>query len=91
MTIAAINFESHVYDERGDVLYLSVTDYAGPPARAYATREGLGVEYDHARRVIALTLVNVRWLLERKGEITIAWPAGRIQAGELAEVLAPSA
>jgi hypothetical protein len=41
--------------------------------------------------VIAMTLVNVRWLLERNGEITITWPAGRIKAAELSEALASAA
>jgi hypothetical protein len=41
--------------------------------------------------VIAMTLVNVRWLLGRDGELTITWPAGHVQADELAAVLASAA
>jgi hypothetical protein len=41
--------------------------------------------------VIAMTLVNVRWLLDRDGELTITWPAGLVQADELAAVLASAA
>jgi uncharacterized protein YuzE len=91
VTVASILFEHHEYDERGDVLYLSVADYAGPPARAYASPEGHNVEYDDSGRVIAMTLVNVRWLLDRDGELTITWPAGHVQADELAAVLASAA
>jgi hypothetical protein len=43
VTIAAITFDSHEYDDRGDVLHLSV----GAPreaARTVATREGHAVE-----------------------------------------------
>jgi hypothetical protein len=41
--------------------------------------------------VIAMTLVNVRLLLERNGELTIIGPAGRVKAAELSEALASSA
>jgi len=91
VTVTGISFETHEYDERGDVQYLSVAGYQGAPARAYASPEGHAVEYDDAGRVIAMTLVNVRWLLERDGEIAITWPTGHIQADELAGVLAPAA
>ena len=86
--IAGISFDHHDYDERGDVLYLSVEGYEGPPATAYASPEGHNVEYDEAGRVIAMTLVNVRWLLERNRELTITWPTGRVRAEELSEALA---
>jgi len=79
LTIADIRFDHHEYDERGDVLYLSVEGYDGPPARAVASPEGHAVEYDESGRVIAMTLVNVRWLLERDGELTITWPAGHVR------------
>jgi hypothetical protein len=91
VTVAGISFDHHEYDERGDVVYLSVAGYAGPPARAYASPEGHNVEYDDSGRVIAVTLVNVRWLLDRDGELTITWPAGHVQADELAAVLASAA
>jgi YD repeat-containing protein len=91
VTVAGISFDHHEYDQRGDVLYLSVTGYTGPPARAYASPEGHNVEYDDSGRVIAMTLVNVRWLLDRDGELTITWPAGHVHADELAEVLAQAA
>ncbi len=67
VTIAGIEFEHHHYDDRGDVLYLSVEGYhaGGLPRHADATPEGHGVEYDEDWRVIAMTLVNVKWLLER--------------------------
>jgi hypothetical protein len=38
-----------------------------------------------------MTLVNVRWLLERDGQLTITWPAGHVQADELAPALASAA
>jgi hypothetical protein len=41
--------------------------------------------------VIAMTLVNVRWLLERNGELTISWPTGRVKADELSGALASAA
>ena len=37
VTIAGIEFDHHVYDERADILYLTVAGYEGPPAEADAT------------------------------------------------------
>lgn len=91
VTVAGINFDHHHYDARADVLYLSIGDHEGPPDKAFASPEGHGVEYDKAGRVVAMTLVNVRWLLERDGELTITWPAGHVAAGDLAGLLAPAA
>ena len=48
LTIAGTTFEQHHYDERGDVLYLSVADYKGPPAKAFSTPEGHNIEYDQS-------------------------------------------
>jgi hypothetical protein len=36
-----------------------------------------------------MTLVNVRWLLERDGELTITWRASHVTADELAGAIAP--
>jgi len=69
VTIAGTSFNQHDYDERGDVLYLSV----GPPrqaARTIATPEGHAVDYDEAGVVIGMVLVNVRFILERDGAIS---------------------
>jgi hypothetical protein len=33
VTVAGIEFDHHVYDERADVLYLTVAGYEGPRAR----------------------------------------------------------
>ena len=91
LTIAGTTFEHHHYDARGDVLYLSVEGYDGPPATAFATVEGHSVECDQGGRVIGLTLTNVRWLLDRDGEISITWPAGHVTADDLADLLTPAA
>lgn len=45
VTVDDIEFDRHVYDVRGDVLYLSAEDYYGPPHHAYASPEGHGVEW----------------------------------------------
>jgi YD repeat-containing protein len=91
ITIAGTTFEDHHYDQRGDVLYLSVAHYKGPPARASSTPEGHNIEYDPAGRVIGMTLTNVSWLLDRDGELTITVPAGHVSPADLAEALRPAA
>jgi uncharacterized protein YuzE len=87
ITIAGTTFEGHHYDQRGDVLYLTVAHYKGPPDKALSTLEGHNVEYDAAGRVVGMTLTNVSWLLERDGEVTITLPVGHASPADLAEVL----
>jgi len=72
ITIAGIRFEYHDYDERGDTLFLGVS---GPsdrlPEDSYDTPEGHFVELDETGSVVAIELMNPRWLLERDGELRI--------------------
>lgn len=91
VSIAGNTFSQHHYDPRGDVLYLSVQSYKGPPASAFSTPEGHNVEYDDTGRLVGMTLVNVRWLLERDGQLTITWPAGQLSADDLAPALRSAA
>jgi hypothetical protein len=90
VTLAGIAFAHHHYDERGDVLYLSVDGYNGRTfsPHADATPEGHGIEFDENWRVIAMTLVNLKWLLERDGELKITWPDARVTHDDAPRVLA---
>jgi uncharacterized protein YuzE len=86
VTIAGIAFDQHEYDERGDVLYLSV----GPPqeaSRTIATPEGHAIDYDQSGAVIGMVLVNVRLLLERDGAVTVTLPADRVVAAQIKPAL----
>ncbi len=86
VTIAGINFDQHEYDERGDVLYLSV----GPSREAFrtvATPEGHAVDYDESGAVIGMVLVNVRFFLERDGAVTITVPPDRVVAAQIEPAL----
>lgn len=90
MTVSVndITFDRHVYDTRGDVLYLSAEGYYGPPYHAYASPEGHGVEWDEAGEIVGMILVNARWLYERDGELLITLPDERqLSATHLAESL----
>jgi hypothetical protein len=93
ITVASIEFARHHYDDRGDVLYLNTESHDGakPPPYAYATEEGHGIEYDEERRVTAMTLVNVKWLIERDGELRITWPDGHVTRDPAPQVLAAAA
>ena len=93
ITIGGIEFEDHEYDPRGDVLYVSVADYnaGGLPPHGKATPEGHGIEFDEEWNVIAMTLVNVKWLIERDGDLRITWPDGHVSHDAGAAVLAPAA
>ena len=87
VTIAGIRFDLHGLRRAWLRSLVSAEGYAGPPVTACASPEGHNVEYDDAGRTIAMTLVNVRWLLDRNGELTITRPTGRVKADELSEAL----
>ena len=87
ITISGIEFDHCHYDERGDVLYLSV-GLPREPAEAFETGEGHNVEYDEHGNVIGLVLLNVRWTLEREGELKLTWPPAHLPASDLEAALA---
>jgi len=93
ITVAGIEFARHHYDDRGDVLYLNTESHDGskPPPYAYATNEGHGIEFDEERHVTAMTLVNVKFLIERDRELRITWPDGHVTRDDPAQVLTPAA
>lgn len=88
--IGGIEFDHHRYDERGDVLYLSVGE-PRVPAETDATPEGHAVDFDADGEVIGMVLVNVRRLMERDGELRLTWPDGRVSRDERSSVLAAAA
>jgi uncharacterized protein YuzE len=86
VTIAGTSFDQHEYDERGDVLYLTV----GPPreaTRTIATPEGHAVDYNESGAVIGMVLVNVRFLLERDGAVTVTLPPDHVVAAKIKPAL----
>ena len=91
--IAGIEFANHAYDERGDVLYVDVDGYDGSKFSPHscASPEGHGIEFDEEHRVIAMTLVNVKGLIDRDGALRVTWPDGHMTHDERAAVFAPAA
>lgn len=86
ITIGGLVFDRSSYDVEGDVLYLHIGD-PQPAAGADETSEGHIVRYDTAGRVIGLTLINARWLVQRDGAVTVTLPQARVAAEELAPAL----
>lgn len=86
VTVAGISFDQHEYDERGDVLYLSVGTPC-EPYRTIATPEGHAVDYDESGAVIGMVLVNVRFLLGRDGAVTVTIPPDRVLAAQIEPAL----
>jgi uncharacterized protein YuzE len=73
ITIGHTTFDRVDYDADADVLYLHV----GDPAAATdfdETPEGHALRFDKDGRLIGLTIVNVRWLLNRDGHLTVTLP-----------------
>ncbi|HEY7953074.1 MAG TPA: DUF2283 domain-containing protein [Solirubrobacteraceae bacterium] len=86
VTVAGINFDQHEYDERGDVLYLSVGS-SRKAFRTIATPEGHAVDYDESGAVIGMVLINVRFLLNRDGAVTVTIPPDRVLAAQIEPAL----
>jgi uncharacterized protein YuzE len=62
-----------VYDDAADVLYL----HAGDPAIAVElgeSPEGHALRFDARGRLVGVTIVNARWLLEQGEQVTITLP-----------------
>ena len=87
ITIGETKFDGIEYDARGDVLYLSIGAPCAP-ARTLETTEGHAVDYDEDGRLIGMVLLNVRWTLERDGELRVTLPEHPAVA-ECAVVAAP--
>ena len=71
--IGPLTFDHAAYDEQGDVLYLHI----GPrqaAAESEQTPEGHVLRFDAAGKIIGLTIVNAKWLLDRDGELIVTLP-----------------
>jgi YD repeat-containing protein len=90
--IGDIEFDRVSYDEEVDVLYLHV----GDPDTATdfdASAEGHALRYDDLDRLVGITVLNPRALVEEQGRVVITTPDGRLEAGadDLAEAIASPA
>ena len=88
MTLRIGRFEfDHVdYDERADVLYLSIGE-PRPPAHEEVTTDGHLIRYAEDGQLSGITLVNAKWLIERDGEIAFPVRVG-VAAEDIAAALA---
>jgi uncharacterized protein YuzE len=86
VTVAQIEFDNVDYDREADVLYLHV----GDPASATEfdeTPEGHHLRFGRNGRIVGLTVVGPRHLLEAEGEVRITVPrADTIDVSELAGI-----
>ncbi len=74
LTIAEITFDQVVYDRIGDVLYLHV----GDPRAAVAfdeSPEGHAIRRDAEGRIVGITLVRPRHLMELGEPVVVTLPA----------------
>ena len=90
VTIGNIVFDRVRYDAEGDVLYLHRAD----PASAVdfdASPEGHHLRFDADGRLIGVTIVNAKSLLDQDGKIVLTLPE-RIEVGPeaLNDALAPT-
>lgn len=84
ITIAGTAFDRIRYDRDADVLYL----HDGDPARAVAfdeSAEGHGLRFDGAGRLVGITVVGAKRLLDEGVPLTLTVPSRlEIDAQELA-------
>jgi uncharacterized protein YuzE len=87
VTIADITFDRVEYDSNADVLYLHV----GDPSTAVdfdETPEGHALRFDADGRLVGITLVRPKQLLDESGGLRITLPVPNdVSAGELTPAL----
>lgn len=86
VTIGNLTFDHASYDAEGDVLYLHIGERQAA-ADSEQTPEGHVLRFAADGRVIGLTIINARWLLERDGELAVTLPE---QVHVSSTVLAPA-
>ena len=87
LTTGGIEFDRVVYDAKGDVLYLHV----GEPRSAVdfdASPEGHHTRYDAEGKLVGLTVLNARLILEEDGKIVVTLPDRRLETSDLGDALA---
>jgi len=89
VVLGELAFDNVVYDDGADVLYLHV----GDPSTAVEfgeSPEGHALRYDACGRLVGITIVNARWLLEQDEAVTITLPQPiRVDRGTLAAAIGP--
>jgi uncharacterized protein YuzE len=87
--LGGLAFDNVVYDDGADVLYLHV----GDPSTAVEfgeSPEGHALRYDADGRLVGITIVNARWLLEQDEVVTITLPQPiQVDRGTLAAAIGP--
>jgi len=73
VNIGPLTFDHATYDEQGDVLYLHIGEREAA-ADSEQTPEGHVLRFDAVGKIIGLTIINAKWLLERDGELVVTLP-----------------
>ena len=87
VTISGIVFDNVFYDSDVDVLYLHV----GNPRTAVefdASPEGHHTRYDAEGKLVGLTILNARLILDEDGKIVVTLPDRRLETSDLGDALA---
>lgn len=88
LKIGNITFDRLTYDDHGDVLYLHVGPRR-PAADGEETPEGHVLRFDADGKLIGLTIISARALLDRDGSISVTIPERfALTRDELAPALA---
>lgn len=86
ITIGPVVFDHADYDAESDVLYLHVGD--PQEAEGEETPQGHVLRYaPGTHRIVGLTVLNAKWLLDRDGHLTLTIPE---QVQTSADSLAPA-
>lgn len=73
VTIGPLTFDHASYDEQGDVLYLHIGQRQAA-ADSEQTPEGHVLRFDAGGKIIGLTIISAKSLLERDGELVVTLP-----------------
>ena len=87
ITIGGTTFDRVDYDRERDVLYLDLSEPV-EVADYDESAEGHGLRFDAHGRLVGLTMLNPRWMVERGGPITVTIPVREpVDPAQLAPVI----
>ena len=89
VVVGDLAFDNVVYDDSADVLYLHVGD-PGAAVEFDESPEGHALRYDAEGRLVGITIVNAKWLLEQDEQVTITLPTPtQVDRNVLAAAIGP--
>jgi uncharacterized protein YuzE len=87
VALGRFEFDDIVYDRKGDILFLRSGDMSRVASEG-SSEESYYLRFDAAGELIAVTIAEARYWLERNGKIVVTLPDGPLELSDLGTALA---